>query len=62
MTDDPQEGVPRGQWMSHSGKVWIEDMLDEYLLNCYKTCIRHDNPKAKELLKELEERNLDWRI
>lgn len=48
--------------MSHDGIVWIEDMGDEYLLNCYKTCLRFDNPKGDELLAEIEERNLDWRL
>lgn len=62
MTDDPQETVGRGRWMSHDGPIWIEDMADEYLLNAYKTCLRHDNPKADELLAEIEERNLDWRL
>ena len=62
MTDDPQDKAPRGQWMSHDGLYWIEDMLDEHLLNAYKTCVRHDNPKSRELLKEIKDRNLDWRL
>ena len=59
---DPQEGVGRGRWMAHDGPMWIEDMPDEYLLNAYRTCLRHVNPKAGELLVEIEERNLDWRL
>jgi len=48
--------------MSHDDIIYIEDMLDEHLLNAYKTCVRYDNPKADELLREIEDRNLDWRI
>jgi len=48
--------------MSHDDIIYIEDMLDEHLLNAYKTCVRYDNPKADELLAEIEDRNLDWRI
>jgi len=59
---DPQEGVRRGMWMSHDGLVWIEDMSDEYLLNCYRTCLRRDNPKADEIWRELERRDIEWRI
>jgi hypothetical protein len=62
MDDDPQERVRRGQWMAHDGMIWIEDMLDEHLLNAYRTCVRHDNPKQIELLAEIEDRNLDWRL
>lgn len=60
--EDPQERARRGHWMAHDGPVWIEDMPDEYLLNAYKTCLRFDNPKADELLREIENRNLDWRL
>lgn len=59
---DPQGGVPRDRWMTHDGLVWIEDMLDEHLLNAYRTCVRHDNPKQDDLLREIEDRNLDWRL
>jgi hypothetical protein len=59
---DPQEGLPRDRWMSHDGIVWIEDMSDEYLLNCYKTAERHGNPKADDLMREIEDRQLDWRL
>ncbi len=62
MNTNPQEGVPRDRWMSHDDIIYIEDMLDEHLLNAYKTCVRYDNPKADELLREIEERKLDWRI
>jgi hypothetical protein len=62
MNTDPQEGVPRDRWMSHNGMIWIEDMPDGYLLNAYKTCVRHDNPKQDDLLREIENRNLDWRL
>lgn len=48
--------------MSHDGIVWIEEMPDEYLLNAHKTCLRHDNPKAGELFREIESRNLEWRL
>lgn len=48
--------------MTHDGIIWIEDMVDEHLLNAYKTCLRHGNPKSAELLAEIEERNLDWRL
>ena len=47
---------------SHSGPVWIKDLGDEYILNCYKTCLRHDNPKADELLEEIKNRNMEWRL
>lgn len=60
--DDPQAGVGRGRWRAFDKVFWIEDMTDEYLLNCYKTAVRFDNPKADELLKEIEGRNLDWRL
>lgn len=59
---DPQENVRRGMWMTHNGLVWIEDMNDEYVLNCYKTCVRHGNPKAGELMRELERRDIEWRV
>ena len=62
MNINPQEGVPRDRWMSHDDIIYIEDMLDEHLLNAYKTCVRYDNPKADELLREIEERKLNWRI
>ena len=60
--DDPQARARRGMWATHDDIIYIEDMLDEHLLNAYKTCVRYDNPKADELLREIEERNLDWRI
>ena len=62
MNTNPQEGVPRDRWRSHDDIIYIEDMLDEHLLNAYKTCVRYDNPKSDELLREIEERKLDWRI
>jgi len=62
MSDDPQARVGRGQWFSHSGPVWIKDLGDEYILNCYTTCLRHDNPKADELLEEIRNRNMEWRL
>jgi hypothetical protein len=60
--NDPQAVARRGQWMTHAGTVWIDDMLDEHLLNAYNTAQRHGNAKADELLREIEHRNLDWRI
>jgi hypothetical protein len=54
--------VGRGQWFSHDGPIWIDTLGDEYLLNCYKTCLRHDNPKAEELLEEIKNRNMEWRL
>ena len=62
MNTDPQEGVSRDRWMSHDGIIWITDMFDEYLFNAYKTCVRHDNSKQNDLLREIENRNLDWRL
>jgi len=62
MTDNPQQGCPIGYWQTHDGAVFIDDMPDEHVLNAYKTCLRHDNPKATELMRELERRNIDWRI
>ena len=62
MRDDLVKRLRRFDWMSHDGIVWIEDMADEYLLNAYKTCLRFDNPKGDELLAEIKERNLDWRV
>ena len=60
---DPQANVRRGMWVAHDSVVHIADMLDEHLLNAYKTCIRHRNyDKSEELMKEIEYRNLDWRI
>ena len=38
--NDPLERVGRGQWFSHDGPIWIDTLGDEYLLNCYKTCLR----------------------
>jgi len=62
LLDDPQARACRGMWATHDDIIYIEDMLDEHLLNAYKTCVRYDNPKADELLREIEERKLDWRI
>ena len=63
MNTNPQEGVPRDRWRSHDDIIYIEDMLDEHLLNAYKTCVRHRNyDKANELIKEIEHRNIDGRI
>jgi hypothetical protein len=60
--NDPQERVGRGQWFSHNGPIWIDTLGDEYLLNCYKTCLRHGNMKADELLEEIKNRNMEWRL
>ena len=49
-------------WMTHDGLVWIEDMCDEHVLNAYLTCRRHNNPKADDLYRELEDRNIEWRV
>jgi hypothetical protein len=59
---DPQENLRKGMWMTHDGLIFIEDMNDEYVLNAYKTCKRHGNPKADELWREMERRNIDWRV
>ena len=59
---DPQKGIPRDRWLSHDGVLFIDEMLDEHLLNAYKTCVRHNNPKADDLLSEIKDRNLDWRL
>jgi len=48
--------------MTHDGLIFIEDMNDEYVLNAYKTCKRHNNPKADELWRELDRRNIEWRV
>jgi len=62
MNTNPQEGVPRDRWRSHNDIIYIEDMLDEHLLNAYKTCVRYDNPKADDLLDEIEYRHLAYRL
>ena len=62
MVNDPQEGVPSDRWMSHNGIIYIGTMPDEYLLNSYKTCVRHNNPKQADLMQHIKRRNLDWRI
>jgi hypothetical protein len=62
VTDDPQEGVPPDKWMSHDGIIWIWAMPNEYLLNSYKTCVRHNNPKQGDLMQHIKRRRLDWRI
>ena len=49
-------------WQSHDGLIRIDDMLDEHLLNAYKTCMRHGNDKADELWAELERRDIEWRL
>ena len=60
---DPQAGVRSGWWMAHGGAVRITDMLDEHLLNAYKTCLRENNhDKDDELLDEIYQRGLDWRL
>ena len=60
---DPQSGVRPGWWMAHIGAVRIVDMLDEHLLNAYKTCIRENNyDKDDELVNEIYHRGLDGRI
>lgn len=60
--NDPQAFVRRGMWMTHDCAVYIEDMLDEHLLNAYKTCMRHGNDKADELWAEMERRDIEWRV
>jgi hypothetical protein len=62
MNTNPQARARRGMWATHDDIIYIEDMLDEHLLNAYKTCVRYDNPKSDELLREIKERKLDWRI
>ena len=62
LLDNPQARARRGMWATHDDIIYIEDMLDEHLLNAYKTCVRYDNPKTDELLREIEERKLNWRI
>ena len=60
---DPQAGVRSGWWMAHGGAVRITDMLDEHLLNAYKTCVRMGNyDKDDELLDEIYHRNLEGRL
>ena len=60
---DPQSGVRPGWWMAHSGAVHIPSMLDEHLLNAYKTCIRENNyDKDDELMDEIYHRGLEGRI
>jgi hypothetical protein len=49
--------------MAHGGAVRITDMLDEHLLNAYKTCVRMGNyDKDDELIDEIEHRNLQGRL
>jgi len=67
MTQQPdtptQAHVRRGMWATHNDVIQIQDMIDEHLLNAYKTCVRHRNyDKANELIKEIEHRNIDGRI
>jgi hypothetical protein len=62
MSNDPQEGVPPDKWMSHDGIVYIKAMPDEYLLNSYKTCVRHNNPKQADLMEHIKRRNLEHRL
>ena len=59
---DPQANLRKGMWMTHDGLIWIEDMNDEYVLNAYKTCKRHNNPKADELWRKMDRRNIEWRV
>jgi len=49
-------------WVTHNDLVFIEDLEDEHLLNAYKTCVRFDNPKADDLLDEIEYRHLAYRL
>lgn len=52
-----------GWWMAHGGAVRITEMLDEHLLNAYKTCVRMGNyDKDDEMLDEIYQRGLDWRL
>jgi hypothetical protein len=62
MTNDPQEGVPPDRWVSHDDIIWIGSMPDEYLLNSYKTCVRHNNPKQGDLMRHIKRRRLEWRL
>jgi len=55
--------IRRGMWATHNDVIPIQDMIDEHLLNAYKTCVRHRNyDKSEELMKEIEHRNIDGRI
>ena len=51
-----------GEWIAHDGPMRIRFMLSEHLLNALKTCLRHGNPKADELLEEVKARKLEWRL
>jgi len=62
MTPNPQEGTPRDMWMTHDGMVHLEDMLDEHVINAFKTCMRHSNPKADDVYRELASRNIEYRV
>jgi hypothetical protein len=62
MSNNPQEGVPPDKWMSHDGIIWIGAMPDEYLLNSYKTCVRHNNPKQADLMQHIKRRRLERRV
>jgi len=59
---DPQRHAPPHMWVTHNDLVFIEDLEDEHLLNAYKTCVRFDNPKADDLLDEIEYRHLAYRL
>ena len=59
---DPQERTKPGEWISHDGPMRIANMSDEYLVNCFKTCKRHDNPKAEHLLSHIIDRGLQYRV
>jgi len=55
--------LQRGMWATHNNVIQIQDMIDEHLLNAYKTCVRHRNyDKSEELMKEIEHRNIDGRL
>lgn len=58
MTLDPQRTAGPYHWISAHGRIPISEMLDEHLLNAFKTCLRHNNPKADELEEEIEYRGL----
>ena len=59
---DPQANVPAGQWRTHNAIVFIEDLIDGHLINAFKTCERHDNPKIADLQREVWARGLGGMI
>ena len=59
---DPQQGTHRDMWMAHGGLIHLEDMPEQHLINAFKTCQRHSSPKAQDVYRQLEARDIEWRV